>query len=238
MSTWSIVDTRNRVAARFGQAHLDLVGPSLYALAERQNYARYHYQEVKRLLSAFCERHLAATPLFVLTHGQDETARGEFEVLMTQLGAHALACVLSIHAIGDVMAFAVYQALGYGFRPHPLRERDISIRVVESRLRGSNGHMRIAELLAELSVNPDYKHVAALANKSKHQALVKPVLNEDWSGTRQQRHEVRFAAFEHGGRPFPEVEIGSLLEPAYNLASRLTVDVGNRLNDALASDAA
>ena len=67
---------------------------------------------------------------------------------------------------------------------------------------------------------------------------MRPVLNEDWSATRKERHEVRFSALAHGGKAFPEVELSSLLEPTYNLGSRTTVDVGNELNTALSRNAA
>lgn len=199
-------------------------------MAERQDFARYHYQEVLRLLDDFQKRHLADRPLFVVSHGTDEEARGDFELLMTQISAHALACVLSIHAVADVTAFAAYHALGYGLQPDPLRERDISANSVQARLLATPDHAGIATLIGELCIDANYKHVAALANKSKHQALVRPVLNEDWTGNREQRHEIRFSAFKIGENEYPEVALATLLMPAYNLASRITIDVGNALN--------
>lgn len=157
MSSWSISETRTRVASIFGQTHLDLVEPSLHAMATRQEYARYHYQEVRRLLEDFRNSHLTTQPLLVVAHGQDQAARGDFELLMTQIGAHALACVLSIHALADVMAYAVYQALGYSLRPDALRERDISVTSVQGRLRATLSHAGIADLINKLCTDANYK---------------------------------------------------------------------------------
>jgi hypothetical protein len=147
MDTWSIADTRSHVAKRFGHSHLELAGPSLYALDERQEYARYHYKEVRRLLDDFRLRHLNMQPLLVVAHGQDQAARDEFNQAMTQIGAHVLSCVLSIHAIADVMAFAVYQTLGYGLQPNALDERSISVTTVQKALRLTEAHTPIAELM-------------------------------------------------------------------------------------------
>lgn len=238
MKPWSIADTRRHVEARFGRAHLDRVVPSLNSLAERLRYARYHYQEIQRLLGSFAELHLATKPLLVVIHGGDEASREEFEVLMIEVGAHATACVLSIHAISDLMAQAVYHALGHSLDVSPLRERDISAASVQSRLSHVPAHAAIAEVLSRMCSDSCYKHVAALANKSKHQSIVKPMLNEDLTGSRAQRHELRFSAFQYGGRDFPEATLASLLDPAYELASRTVVEVGNMLNDILVQNGA
>ena len=234
MSTWSIIDTRRNIARRFGQSHLERAAPSLDAMAQRQLYARYHFQEVRRLLSDFQSIHLTDSSLFVVNYGQDEAAREAFETLMMQAGAHALACVLSIHAIADVTAFAVYQALGYGLLPGALQERYVSAKTLQAPLRATAGHEAIADLLSTLITDSAYRHVAALANRSKHQGLVRPLLNEDWTGERMDRHQLRFASFDHDSRRYPECELSSVLEPAYNLASTTTVDIGNRVNELLA----
>ncbi|MBQ1763736.1 MAG: hypothetical protein IIZ92_12635, partial [Aquincola sp.] len=68
------------------------------------------------------------------------------------------------------------------------------------------------------------------ANRSKHQAIVKPLMSEDWTGDRPERHQLRFSSFTHGGRWFPEVEITAALAPAYGAASRAAVDTGNEVN--------
>jgi hypothetical protein len=199
-------------------------------MAQRQLYARYHFQEVRRLLTTFQSLYLADKPLMVVTHGQDDLARDAFQMLMLETGAHALAAVLSIHAIADVTAFAVYQALGFGLRQGALRDRDISASKIQPELRKTPGHEAIADILNTLLNDSSFKHVSALANHSKHQGLIKPMLIEDWTGEREQRHELRFAAFQHDERTFPERGLTSLLEPAYNLASRTVVDVGNQIN--------
>jgi len=224
MKPWSIADTRRLVEARFGRAHLDRAAPSLNSLTERLHYARYHYQEIQRLLGSFTELHLATKPLLFVIHGGDEASREEFEVLMIEVGSHSTACVQSIHAISDIMAHAVYHGLGHSLDVSPLPDRDISAASVLNRLRHVPAHAAIAEVMSRMCRDSCYKNVAALANKSKHQSIVKPVLNEDFTGSRAQRHEFRFSAFQYGGMDFPEATLASVLDPAYELASRTIVD--------------
>jgi len=146
MKPWSIADTRRLVEARFGRAHLDRAAPSLNSLPERLHYARYHYQEIQRLLGSFTELHLATKPLLFVIHGGDEASREEFEVLMIEVGSHSTACVQSIHAISDIMAHAVYHGLGHSLDVSPLPDRDISAASVLNRLRHVPAHAAIAEM--------------------------------------------------------------------------------------------
>jgi hypothetical protein len=240
MSTWSIDMTKDRIAAHFatasieGQSLRDYIAPSLRSMAERQNYSLYHFQEAHRLLKEFQERHLKATPLMVVSHGKDPAKRDEFEVLMIQLGAHLVACVLSIHAIADVTAFAAYHSLGYGLRSDAIPNHKLSASNIRDRLMSDPSHVPIATLIDTLLQDKNYQHVVALANRSKHQALVRPMISEDWSGQRADRHEIRFAAFVKDGRQFEEVAVTTVLAPAHELASRTVVDVGNALLTALA----
>jgi hypothetical protein len=240
MSRWSIGETRERIVARFPKAQLegedlcDFVAPSLQAMAERQNYALYHYQEVRRLLKEFQDKHLIGVPLMVVSHGADETKRGDYEVFMIRIGAHLVACVLSIHALADTTAFAAYHALGYGLRSDAVPLSKLHATTVRDRLKSEPKHAPIATVIDTFLSDRNYQHVAALANRSKHRALVRPTLSEDWSGQRPERHEIRFAAFRTAARRFPEVEVSTLLAPAYELASRSVVDTGNGLLAALA----
>jgi hypothetical protein len=72
--------------------------------------------------------------------------------------------------------------------------------------------------------------VAALSNMAKHRGIVRPSLNEDWTGTRKERHEIRFSAFEYSGKLFNETNISNVLSPAFERASRSTVDTGAEIN--------
>jgi hypothetical protein len=233
MNTWSIKDTQNHIEVRFGENQLVRAAPSLYSLARRLDFARYHYREFQRLFSSFTQLHLTTKPLFIVMYSGNKEDRDDFEDLMTGVGAHATACVLSIHSLSDVLAYAVYYALGLDLEKSALSDREISIDKVVRRLRKIPAHAAIADALSNMCANSSYIHIANLANCSKHQSIVRPNLNEDLTGLRAQQHEFRFSAFHLNGKDFPETTFELVLKPAYDLMCRTVIDVGNMLNDIL-----
>ncbi|WP_136796211.1 hypothetical protein [Desulfosediminicola ganghwensis] len=237
MTQWSVIDTKKYVEFQFGQEHLDLTAPSLHSLDQRLRYAQYHYQEIERIQAAFTETHLGTDPLLVVIYGGDETRRWGFEVMMIEVGAHATACILSIHAIADILAQAIYNVLGYSHAENErqaLHERKINAYSVTRLLKQNRMYQKIAEKLADFCDDAQYKYVAALANRSKHHSIVRPQLSEDWTGKRTALHEFHFPAFRYNNKEFPELSFSEVLEPSYSLASHAVVEIGIMLNEILA----
>ncbi len=197
MPPWSIAETKLLVTNLHGGEHLSRIEPSLHAMSERQRYARFHFQEVGRLLSGFQEAYLKKDILLSLSHGQEEEPRAAFDEFMMKVGAHVVACVLSIHSMADVTAFAAYLALNYRSNGKIRREKDVTAAVMQPVLAANPQHKVVADALARLMSNPEFIHISALSNHSKHRGLIKPLLNEDWTGTREKAHEVRFASFSY-----------------------------------------
>jgi hypothetical protein len=198
-------------------------------------HARYHFQEVLRLTTEFTDAHLADATLFDVAVVSEVELREAFELLMVKIGAHTIACIQALHSLSDTLAHAMYYTLGLNLHAEALRERDISTFNVKRLLDAHDEHQTLATALAELSEDPTFRHVAALANRAKHRSLVKPLLNEDLTGERSSRHEIRIASFDYNGTTFPESPLQVTLEPAYELASRLVVGVGRRMNAYLAT---
>lgn len=238
LATWNIAQTKKLVEARYGRNYLDFVAPSLNSMSERLSFARYHYEEVQRLLNDFSKIRLQDSSLLIIKHGPNAEHRAEFEFLMIAIGAHCVACVLSIHALADIASFALYQSLGYAQAPNAIPERRISLVTVKEAFSKNPKHTQLSALLKELESNGAFKHVAALANRSKHQSVVKPMLNEDWTGERKDRHQIRVPVFRHGRTTYPEAELKSVLEPAYAIASITIVQAGNELHRLLSENVA
>jgi hypothetical protein len=229
---WSIEETRRHIESGFGRERLKLVEPSLNSVADRQYHARYHYQEIKRLLAYFKRKHLTKKPLIAVVFDSGR-GRGDFDSLMIKIGAHTIAAVLSIHALADLIAQAIYLTLAFDLKENPIREKSVNVNTVKKRLQQEVMWVPIVDSLSRLQGDINFQHVAALANKSKHQNLIYPTLNEDMTGQREQRHEISFAAFQYNGDRYPGKTIEEVLSPAYRLASLTTVEIGNLLNDNL-----
>ncbi len=200
--TWHLSETRELVERRFGRDQLALARPCLKSVVDRQNFAAYHYQEAKALLASFAEAHLADKPLLYAVHGPEADARAAFETTMIKLGAHAIACVQSIHAIPDILAHVFYYSLGVNLT-NPMPERAVSASSLYQLLSPQPQFAALGIALRSLTADGQAPHLAALANQSKHRSIVQPLLNEDATGERAERHELRFSSFVYGASVFP-----------------------------------
>ncbi len=151
---------------------------------------------------------------------------------MTQLGAHAIACVQSIHSIPDILAHTFYFSLRLN-QVTVLDESKINANSVCKLLEQDPKFQDFGLALKQLTTEGQYKHLRALCNHSKHRSIIQPLLNENWTGKRENRHELRFSSFQYETDSFPEISIKSLLEPEYERSSYTTVEAGKKLNDVL-----
>lgn len=229
--TWDASQTRRLVEKLFGREQLAIARGSIKSIIDRLDYARYHYQEAVRLQKHFCEEHLSDELLIAVAFSSEDKERLAFEVLMMQLGAHTVACVQSIHTLPDILAHVLYLSLGLNNgQSTALREQQINADTVDSLLQAFSGHAELRGALRCLTGQGSFNHVAALSNHSKHRSIVQPLLSEDHTGLREERHEVRFAAFTYKGTVYPEVSVSALLSPEYARCSRVVVDAGRNLN--------
>jgi hypothetical protein len=222
------------VQGRFGRDQLSLARPSLKSVIDRQDFARYHYQEAEALLAEFAEAHLADEPLLYAVFGPNTDAGAAFQNLMVKLGAHTTACVQSVHSIPDILAHVFYYSLGINLKT-PIPERSVSASSLCTLLSAQPQFAELGDALRSLTTDGQAAHLAALANHSKHRSIVQPLFNEDATGERTERHELRFSSFVYGSVLYPEVSIRELLEPEYERSSRITVHAGEKLNHVLSA---
>jgi hypothetical protein len=230
--SWHVAHTRSLIERAFDREQLNLARPSIKSVSDRLDYARYHYQEAMRLIAQFASKYLMHQPLLALVFSNDEEERLDFEELMTQLGAHTIACVQSVHTLPDILGNLLYFSLGLN-RNSGLKEQNISAAAVEKLLQRNSQYSALADALKQLTDQGSFSHLAALANHSKHRSIVQPQLNEDHTGLRKDRHEVRFSSFTYKGRVYPEVSVKELLGPEYGRCSEIVIQAGRDLNQVL-----
>lgn len=242
MQPWDLHHTYGLVERAFGRDQVALVKPCLQSVVDRQNFASYHFQETRRLLKSFKRKHLADKNLFLALHGSNNPpARIPFEVLMIKAGAHATACVQAIHAISDILASGVYFASGLNLSAQPLSDRDISTDSVTTLVKRTPSLANLADPVSRISTGPQYEHLAALSNLSKHRTIIRTTLSEDWTGKRKELHEFRLPAFSRptksGQKHYPEVSFASLTEAEYMRLGLLVIEIGHEINAALTKNA-
>jgi hypothetical protein len=231
--TWHLAETRDWIERLFGRDQLSLARPCLKSIVDRQDFARYHYQEARALLTLFADAHLADKLLLDVVMGREPEANAAFQTLMIKIGAHSVACVQSLHSIPDVLAHVLYYSLGLNLSC-PLVERKVSAWSMQKMLGSERKFFELADSLRSLTHDGLAPHLAALANHSKHRSIVQPLLSEDATGERSQSHELLFSSFIYESRHYPEITVRELLEPEYERSSQVTIAVGKKLNLVLA----
>ena len=239
MTPWDFRETHALVERAYGSEQLALVRPCLRSIVDRQNFGKYHYQESQRLIKAFQRRHLNDKMLMVALHGgrEHERSRVAFEHLMIKAGAHITACIQCLHAVPDILASAVYFGSGLNLTAHPLKDRDVSIKAVVAAARANADLRRLGDLLDIIASGSQYEHLSALSNLSKHRTIIRTSLNEDWTGSRQDRYELHLTSFNKqtggGTKEYAQASVAFLLVPESERLSRHVIDVGHELNASL-----
>jgi hypothetical protein len=229
MARWSLKDTYTLVGTAFGREQEALARASTQSVVDRQNFARYHFSEARRLQRAFERKYLPKALLLDLHTQEGARSRIAFEIFMVKAGAHATAAIQSIHAIPDILAHAMYYSLGQGVGSSALQDRDIAVNSVARHLALTPELVGLARMLRTVHVGDPWRHLAAVADTSKHRSVVRAPLSEDWTGKRKNFRELHISAFERDGRRFPAVSLQELLEPEYNRLSKQVIEVGHAL---------
>ncbi|TDF62227.1 hypothetical protein [Cupriavidus sp. L7L] len=234
MPTWDLEETRNLVRHQFGNGdQLDRSRECLGSVIDRCEHARFHYHEVRGILTNKLTCSPGESKLIALFGGKSREEQREFDSAVGNVSAHVVACVQSLHAIADIFAHAIYYSLGINLSSHPLNERKVGMRSVMERLQSVPSYRSLGETFGLLSTHEHQEYLNALANHSKHRSLVKPGLWLDMTSSASENFSLKFQRFEYEGIRYEEREVERFLEVAFNRISKIIVDTGNELNEVL-----
>jgi hypothetical protein len=228
MGPWHLPETHDLVRKQFGRKQELLVHECTRSIVDRQNFGRFHYHEVRRLAKSFERKHLPKKSLIDL-HASDELSAA-FERFIVKAGAHATACVQSVHAIPDILANTIYYGCGLNIGAGPIPEHKVSVNTVVKALKSKASSKALAETLAKTVEGMGWDHLAAISNMSKHRSVIRSSLSEDWTGKRKNRREVQFAIFERGDKQYWSKSVEDTIRPEYDRLSVIVIETGHELN--------
>lgn len=230
---WDLEEARNLIAAVHGSEQLALARTTLSSLAERQTYASYHYHEYCRVLHVTFDSQIGSQSLLEIALPHMLQDRWNTTHPLAQASAHVMACIQSLHASLDIMAHAVYYALGMNLVPNPLKEHEVSLHKVIRALEGKAATQPVLDQLAQLQASPTLKHLAALANHSKHRRVLHPSFSVDLRDPSEEKYKLEFPEFTHNNTSYPPIDANELLEEVQSVLSPTLVACGNEVNNAL-----
>ena len=143
-----------------------------------------------------------------------------------------MAFLQSLHSLSDIMAHAIYFALGLNLnKATRLPPKRIYLQQVRALL--SPGEMTTR--LQELIDHEDYRYLADIVNHSKHRSVVQTPYSVDATGCDTQPHGLKFAAFAYDDRAYPARWADPVMESEYNRQSALITRIGELLNELVRS---
>lgn len=230
---WDVELTGKLIAAVFGESQCKKARPSLRSMTDRPEFCRYHYQEALDMLDKYIDSNLKETGLWGVYEDYDE-----FSYLMLKIRANIVAFVQSLHAVADTCSHMLYYSLALDKLPRPLKERDIYankvLKILELQRDAEHPEYdKLCKLLREITTGGGYKYLHALTNTSKHRSIVRPELNEDATGRREERWILFLESFWYEGELFEKINVREFMQKEHDRIQPLTVNIGVELNEVL-----
>ncbi|WP_029527757.1 hypothetical protein [Polaromonas glacialis] len=230
---WDIRLTEELVTAVFGTAQWKKAHPSVRSMTDRPEFCRYHYHEALDMMKEYIQSNLAEFGLFGVYEDYDE-----FSYLMLKIRANIVAFVQSLHAVADTCSHMLYYSLALDKHPKSLKERGIYAKEVlklleQLRNAGYSEYEKLCRLFREVTTGDDYKYHNALTNSSKHRSIVRPELNEDCTGMREEKWILFLESFWYEGKFFEKTNAREFMQKEHDRIQPLTVNIGVELNEVL-----
>lgn len=229
---WDLKELKESVLRLHGKSAHSKLSPCLSSIAERQDFARYHYHEAKDLLDSYMGESYPEIDLFRLAFSGDGPDNEQLEDNKFRARAHIVGCVQSIHSVSDILGHAVYYSLNLS---EAKQDRDISLSKVRKWVGANGQYHAIKNGIDELISHQDYEYLSALANHSKHRSIVSLNFNFNLRQTDAGMKELVFPSFRYGQTCYRATPAYPFLESEFNRQSRLVVEVGNKINRLLSN---
>jgi hypothetical protein len=220
--------------ANLSAADYEAARASLSSALDRQEYARFHYHEVKDRWGRLLQVASAPNGVWDIVLGGSVSSgiENENESLLHAIGAHVVACVQSLHAVPDILAHGVYFSLGLA-RSVRLKERAINAAKVQAELAEFVPTHRLSILLNELLTTGEFDQLSALSSHGKHRSIIKSSISADMTGADSEPIRLNFGDFAYDGQHYAKCEVLPFLEREFDRISKITLDTGIELHGVL-----
>jgi len=228
---WNLKQLREDVERLYGAEQREWLSPCLDSVADRQFYARFHFQEGMRLLGEFLENRDDQSSLIMLIVGTDREQYEEFYIRRKQAEAHVVACMQSMHALSDTLGHVLYFATGQNLDPQTrLDPRRVSIFLAQAALKLDSAAAGVEALTKQLIDHPDYRYLVDVVNHSKHRSVIGTSFTVSMIEGADRAYGLELKAFQHQGRVYPKQWADSILEREYGRQAALIIQIGDALN--------
>ena len=226
---WNLAALRDAVERVHNRDLSRLAYECAQSISKRQMYMKYHYAEAKRLVVTELEGIDPEQVLMSYVLPVDTAQYHEFHHRRLQAEASLLALLQCIHATADNLGHVVYYAMNFEADPsRRIQPHRISIHsVLDLLLAGP-----LKNAIANFIDDPEFKHVAAIVNCSKHRSVISASVSVSFVQD-VESHGLRFDGFHYKGGWYSPRWAMQFVTAAFDATQRHLLQVGALLNHEL-----
>lgn len=192
------------------------------SLHDREDYAKYHYQEYKRL----SDEKESVYEAFKLATSFDQ----DYIKHRRAMKANIIACMQNMHIIHDLLGFLIFKVLDL-----KINNNNIYIRTVINFLKSLNSdrHATLLKLLYKLAGEDNnnqpiyFEYLSDIVNHSKHKYTIEPKFNTNFDAKIERAWY--FDNFTHRNKTHEKMDAIFFINTEYSRESNLTIQIENEL---------
>lgn len=231
MAEWDLEKLKDCVEEKYGDKQIEKTLRSLYSIFENQDFSRFHYHEIKDLISKHMINNNSGRDYLKLVISTDKTVRESEHQFSLSCKAHIISLLRQMHSIPDLLAHVIYYCFGFNLSKETrLKNHKICLFKVKNILNKNSFYSELLDLLNSLTSNDDFKYLKDLGNYTKHRANIIPKLSYSMEHKGEEIYKFTFDAFEN----YPEVPAIDVLDREYNRQGEQIIAIGNKLNELVA----
>ncbi len=202
------------------------------SIFENQDFARFHYAEVQRLIKGHMEGKNPTYDYVKLTLATDEeTLNAEFEFELAYR-ANVFALLKNLHSISDFLAHVLYYAFGLDLcYQTSITPEKLNLYYTKKSLEKIKITDELKALINSLTNHEDYHYLKDLVNHTKHRSNILSRLTYDSNQVGEDVYQVSFLPFKNYGT----VAVNEYLHREYERQSSIVIEIGQHINHAVKS---
>ena len=231
MVSWDLPELKNLLEKRYGVGHQELAFESLDSIFQNQDFSRYHYSEINRLISEHLAVNKTSKDYFNLRMSNDEEVRESEFSFSTACKAHIISLLRHLHCSPDLLAHTIYYCLGFNLSDDcSLKAREITLYKVKKILESKSEYNKLFELINGFTGNVDYEYLQAWGNHTKHRASIVPSLSYRIVAEGTEIYNFTFEVFSYQDKEYSTETVISFLNREFNRESVQILLIGSELN--------
>ena len=185
------------------------------SLVDRQEYAKYHYREYRRIVDKKNDVHKQVA--LILSDNKED--------YWDQVGikSNIIACMQHLHTVHDILAHLIAYALDLKYD----NERNITLKNVCHRIQTDTDFVDLGNLLVDLVDNDNFDYLVANVNHSKHKYNIEPSITV----APQEALPIKcdFSQFSHHNAKYPKKNADEFIQEEFNRELRIIIQIENEL---------